>query len=112
MSRPAAARRRATQTRERLGVVLALLVAVGLAVFGVRESVRVWRLHQDLEILERDVQDMSARQKRLEAQAERLRNDPSYIEKLAREEMGMVRPGDRVLKFPSQPSPMPLPPSR
>ena len=112
MSPPVAARRRATQQRERLGVVLALLVAVGLAVFDVRESVRVWRLHQDLEILERDVQDMSARQKRLEAQAERLRNDPSYIEKLAREEMGMVRQGDRVLKFRSQPSPVPLPPSR
>jgi cell division protein FtsB len=112
MSPSVATRRRGAQRRERFAVVLAVLVAVGLAVFGVRESVRVWRLHQDLQALERDVQDMSARQKRLEAQAERLRNDPSYIEKLAREEMGMVRQGDRVLKFPSQPSAVPLRPSR
>jgi cell division protein FtsB len=112
MSPSVVTRRRGAQRRERFAVVLAIVVAVGLAVFGVRESARVWRLHQDLQALERDVQDMSARQKRLEVQAERLRNDPSYIEKLAREEMGMVRQGDRVLKFPSQPSPVPLPPSR
>jgi cell division protein FtsB len=33
---------------------------------------------------------------------DRLRHDPLYIEKLAREEMGMVREGETVLKFPSQ----------
>ena len=88
--------------RERLGVALVLLLAVGLAVFGVRESVRVWRMRQELQTLQRDVLDMSAKQKQLEEQAERLRSDPSYIEKLAREEMGMVRQGETVLKFPSQ----------
>ena len=34
-----------------------------------------------------------------------LRNDPAYVEKLAREELGMVREGETVLKFPSQPPP-------
>ena len=33
---------------------------------------------------------------------ERLRNDPAYTEQLAREELGWVREGDTVLKFPSQ----------
>jgi cell division protein FtsB len=112
MSSPVNARRRAAQKRERLGVVLFIVVAVGLAVFGARESIRVLRMRQDLQTLERDAQDMSVRQKRLEEQAERLRNDPGYIEKLAREEMGMVRQGDRVLKFPSQQPPGQLPPNR
>jgi cell division protein FtsB len=112
MSSPVTARRHAAQKRERLGVVLFIVVAVGLAVFGARESIRVLRMRQDLQTLERDAQDMSVRQKRLEEQAERLRNDPGYIEKLAREEMGMVRQGDRVLKFPSQPPPGQLPPNR
>ncbi len=96
---------RRTLRYERLGVALVLVLAVGLAVFGVRESVRVWRMRQEIQTLERDVQTMSARRKQLEQQAERLRNDPSYIEKLAREDMGMVRQGDTVLKFPSQSSP-------
>jgi cell division protein FtsB len=89
-------------TRERAGVVVVVLLAVGLAVFGVRESVRVFRMRQELGALERDVQALGARQKKLEERAERLRNDPAYIEKLAREEMGMVREGETVLKFPSQ----------
>jgi cell division protein FtsB len=38
---------------------------------------------------------------------DRLRNDPLYIEKLAREEMGMVREGETVLKFPSPAAPTP-----
>jgi cell division protein FtsB len=33
---------------------------------------------------------------------DRLRNDPHYIEKIAREDLGLVRQGDTVLKFPSQ----------
>ncbi len=89
-------------TRERAGVAVVVLLAVGLAVFGVRESVHVFRMRQELGTLERDVQALGARQKKLEEQAERLRNDPAYIEKLAREEMGMVREGETVLKFPSQ----------
>ncbi len=30
------------------------------------------------------------------------RNDPAYLERIAREERGMVRPGETVLKFPSK----------
>ena len=47
---------------------------------------------------------LAEKQKTLEAIAERLRSDPAYLEKLAREEMGMVREGETVLKFPSQPN--------
>jgi cell division protein FtsB len=94
--------RRVAVTRERLGVGLVVLLAAGLAVFGVREGVRVVKMRQELRALEREVESMSARQKKLAEQAERLRNDPSYIEKLAREEMGMVREGETILKFPSQ----------
>ena len=38
----------------------------------------------------------------------RLLDDPAYIEKLAREEFGMVRPDETVLKFPSSRSPLAL----
>lgn len=34
---------------------------------------------------------------------DQLRNDPAYIEKLAREEHGFVREGETVLKFPPKP---------
>jgi cell division protein FtsB len=91
-------------SRRRLGIVAVVLLAASLAGFGVRESIRVWQLRQELRALEADVSTLIERQKRLEEIAERLRSDPAYLEKLAREEMGMVREGETVLKFPSRPT--------
>ena len=91
-------------SRRRLGIAAGVLLAASLAGFGVRESIRVWQLRQELSALEADVSTLAEKQKALEAIAERLRSDPAYLEKLAREEMGMVREGETVLKFPSQPN--------
>jgi cell division protein FtsB len=79
-----------------------VVLAVGLAVFGVKESVRAWQMRRDMHAAEREVQALRAKQEQLTRSVDRLRNDPLYIEKLAREEMGMVREGETVLKFPSQ----------
>jgi cell division protein FtsB len=91
-------------SRRRLSIAAVVLLAASLAGFGVRESIRVWQLRQELRALEADVSTLAERQKRLEEIAERLRSDPAYLEKLAREEMGMVREGETVLKFPSRPT--------
>ena len=90
---------------QRLGTFAMVALAVGLAVFGVKESVRAWQMRRDMHAVERDVQTLRAKQAELTRTVDRLRNDPLYIEKLAREEMGMVREGETVLKFPSQPAP-------
>jgi cell division protein FtsB len=87
---------------KRLGTVAMVVLAVGLAVFGVKESVRAWQMRRDMHAVEREVQALRAKQEQLTRSVDRLRNDPLYIEKLAREEMGMVREGETVLKFPSQ----------
>jgi len=59
-------------------------------------------MRRDMHVAEREVEALRARQADLTRTIDRLRNDPLYIEKLAREEMGMVREGETVLKFPSQ----------
>ena len=89
----------------RLGIALVLLLAAGLAVYGATNAVRVWRMQRAIEALEQDIAALRARQERLTQTVDRLRHDPAYLEKLAREEMGMVREGETVLKFPSQPPP-------
>ena len=97
--------RRADEERlspQRLGIVAMVTLAVGLAVFGVKESVRAWQMRRDMQTVERDLTTLRAQQAELARTVDRLRNDPLYIEKLAREEMGMVREGETVLKFPSQ----------
>jgi len=102
--RPVKARRPAQQglSPRRLGIVAMIVLAVVLAVFGVKESVRAWQMRRDMRAVERELTTLRTQQADLAKTVERLRNDPLYIEKLAREEMGMVREGETVLKFPSQ----------
>ena len=90
---------------QKLGTIALVVLAVGLAVFGVKESVRAWQMRRDMHVAEREVEALRAKQADLTRTIDSLRNDPLYIEKLAREEMGMVREGETVLKFPSQNSP-------
>jgi cell division protein FtsB len=92
---------------QRVGVAAMLVLAVGLAVFGVKESVRAWQLRREMARVERELTTLRARQTDLSKAVDRLRNDPLYIEKLAREEMGMVREGETVLKFRSPATPTP-----
>ena len=92
---------------QRLGIVAMVALAVVLAVFGVKESVRAWQMRRDMQAVERDLTTLRSQQSELARTVDRLRNDPLYIEKLAREEMGMVREGETVLKFPSQGSASP-----
>ena len=82
------------------GVALAVLT-LGLAVYGGNQVLRVTQLRRELEATEREIVTLRARADELSRAVERLRNDPAYIEKLAREELGYVRPGETVLKFPS-----------
>jgi cell division protein FtsB len=85
------------------GLALAVLVS-GLAIWGGTGLARVWRLQREMQTLERDLVTLRSRTQELSQTVERLRHDPAFIEKIAREELGWVRPGDTVLKLPS-PSP-------
>ena len=86
-----------------VGVGLALLVAV--AVFGDRGVLQLWRLRTELETLHHDVATLEAENARLSHAIADLRDNPAVIERIAREELGLVRPGERVLRFPRRPRP-------
>jgi cell division protein FtsB len=77
------------------------LLTLGLAVYGGNQVLRVSQLKHQLEVVERDIVALRARADELTRTVDRLRNDPAYMEKLAREEFGYVRPDETVLKFPS-----------
>ena len=82
------------------GAALAALT-LSLAVYGGNQVLRVTHLRREMDAMERDIVTLRARADELSRTVERLRHDPAYIEKLAREELGYVRPGETVLKFPS-----------
>ena len=79
----------------------ALLVVVGtLSIYGVSAVLRVSHMKREMESLQRDLVTLRARTEELTRTVDRLRSDPAYIEKLAREDLGYVREGETILKFP------------
>jgi cell division protein FtsB len=65
-------------------------------------------LHQTRRELRQEITDLQQRNQQLAEQVRALRSDPVYIEALAREQLGMVRPGERVFRLvPSGNGPAP-----
>jgi cell division protein FtsB len=85
-----------------VGSVLALLLFVGMGVYGWQGVVRLRHMREQLLALERDNTALRQQAERLTQVIDRLRNDPAYLERIAREERGMARPGETILKFPSK----------
>jgi cell division protein FtsB len=85
-----------------VGAALSILALVVVA-YGSSGLVRLWQMKREVEALEREIVTLRGETADLARSVDRLRNDPDAIEKIAREEFGLVRPGERVLKFPSTP---------
>lgn len=85
-----------------LAVGTVAAVAIGLAAFGADGLVRVVRLKEEVRHLERELTALRAHSDRLAQTIECLRHDPLCIEKFAREDLGLARQGETILKFPSE----------
>ncbi len=95
----------------------ALLYAAGAIVL-VALAGTGWKSYRDLAaarareaILEERIRRTGARVEELRGRIERLRDDPVTLERLAREELGMVKPGDVVVVFPRERVAAPGPPA-
>jgi cell division protein FtsB len=92
-------------TRSPLRVTLLAALAVALLAYGGASLVRVGQMLRDVERLEQEIGRLRARQQELGTDVRRLRTDPDAIEQAARELLGLVRPGEKILKLPPSPAP-------
>ena len=76
-----------------------------LAVFNDNGYIALRRQRQKVNILEMENASIIAENKQLAADNEALKSDPNTIEKIAREELKLVRPGEVVIETPSTPKP-------
>jgi cell division protein DivIC len=76
------------------------VAAVALLAYGGSSVARVIQMKREVESLEREIATLREETGRLTKTIDRLRSDPEYIEQLARESLGLVKPGDKVLKLP------------
>jgi cell division protein FtsB len=87
--------------RRLAAAALVLVVGVALAVYGGGGILRVRAMQAEIRQLERELATLRTQTEKLTATIDKLRNDPAYLEKLAREDFGYVREGETVLKFPT-----------
>ena len=74
-------------------VTLVLVIDALVGEKGLLESMRARRQYEQLE---RSVEDLKRENARLREQTRLLNEDPAAIESLAREELGLMRPGEIV----------------
>ena len=71
-----------------------------LAVFNEKGALQVHTQASKLAALEADIAKLDAENKQLTSDIQALRTDPNTIEKYAREELKLVKPGEIVLVTP------------
>ena len=80
-------------------VVFLLLVLATAGLKGYRDLAATQAREQELSLR---VAETEARIAALKRRIERLKNDPATLERLAREELGLVRPTDVVIVLPEE----------
>jgi cell division protein FtsB len=84
-------------------------IAAGLAlllmqdVFGNHGVLAMRRSQQEAREVQRQINQMNEENRRLEERVKALKTDPQAIERIAREEMGLARPGEYIFKIPPKP---------
>jgi cell division protein FtsB len=78
---------------------LFLVTMMALAIWGDHGVLEMWRRQSEVMQLAREIEAIEQENAKLGQEIERLRSDMHYIEKIAREELGLVRPGELIFEF-------------
>jgi cell division protein FtsB len=87
-----------------LASVIAVIALVVGSLFGDRGFLYLVEQRERADALARELEDMKAENARLAAEIVALRSDPRAIERIAREELGLVRPGETVFVIREEPA--------
>ena len=95
-------------------LALALLALLVHNLFGEHGFLAMRRSQKEAQRLRQEIQQINEENRNLAEQIRALKSDPRTIERIAREEMGLARPGELIFKLPTKPaeSAKPQPPSR
>ena len=91
--RPEAGLRRKAVTLTSVLLLIALVVG---SMFGDRGILHLMTQRQRAEALRQEIEALREENLKLYAQIRELRTDPRAVERLAREELGLARPGETV----------------
>lgn len=96
------------QMREFLVRNLNWFLAIGLAllllqdVFGTHGLVAMRHAQQQAAATQKEIDQLNEENSQMQDHVKSLKSDPAAIERIAREEMGLARPGEYIFKIPSK----------
>ena len=80
----------------RYGLMVVTAVVVIDAIVGEKGLLALMRARQDYQVLESSLRAVRSENQRLREQARRYREDPATIEELARKDLGLIKPGEKL----------------
>jgi cell division protein FtsB len=81
---------------------LAVLLLAIHDVFGSHGLLAMRRTQSQIQELRGEIDRLKQENGHLNKQVQSLRSDPKAVERIAREEMGLARPGEMIFKLPDQ----------
>lgn len=84
--------------------IVLVLIMLGVMSFGDRGLLRVLQTKRQIAELEAQIAELEATNTELRKEIEALNTDLRTIERIARRELGMVRPDEVVFQFPPDPA--------
>src|SRR2546421_12970883 len=81
-----------------LGLLVVVLVVHGI--FGAHGYLAMRRTQQEIKKVNADLDQLNKENSQLEQEVRGLKTDPHKIEKIARDELGLARPGEVIIKIP------------
>ncbi|MEM4658481.1 MAG: septum formation initiator family protein [Candidatus Methanosuratincola sp.] len=79
--------------------IAVLAITIGVAFVFVRAVSKVYMLREEGNRIKASIERLEKENAELRKKIELLEGDPAYIEKVAREELGMIRENERVYRF-------------
>lgn len=79
---------------------LLLLALVVHDVFGTHGYLAMRRTRQEIQKVKTDLDELNKENLELEQEVKELKSDPQKIEEIARDELGLARPGEVIIKIP------------
>jgi cell division protein FtsL len=90
-----------------LGLLLIALVVHDI--FGAHGYLAMRRTQQEIKKVNADIKRLNKENVQLQEEVKELKSDPRKIEKIARDELGLAKPGEVIIKIPQSQQ---LPPDR
>jgi cell division protein FtsB len=81
-----------------LGLALALLLLQDI--FGTHGLIAMRRSQKNAAQIQQEISQIDEENQQLQDRVKALKSDPAAIERIAREEMGLARPGEYIFKIP------------